>query len=112
MAFQVEITPIAEKQIERAYNWYRAHNPEFADRWFRGLMNAIATLQASPQRCGLAIEHEIFSEEIRQFLYGKAKNVYRVLFLIRDERVYVLYIRHGAQAPLTSSEIEAWEDGL
>jgi plasmid stabilization system protein ParE len=48
MAFQVEITPIAEKQIECAYNWYRAHNPEFADRWFRGLMNAIATLQASP----------------------------------------------------------------
>mgnify|MGYP006902060646 CR=1 FL=1 len=45
MAFQVEITPIAEAQIEQAYRWYRELNPEFADRWFRGLMNAIATLQ-------------------------------------------------------------------
>ncbi len=45
MAFQVEITPIAEAQIEQAYSWYRERNPEFAARWFRGLMNAISTLQ-------------------------------------------------------------------
>jgi plasmid stabilization system protein ParE len=57
-------------------------NPEFADRWLRGLMNAIATLQENPQRCGLAIEHEIFSEEVRQLLYGKAKNMYRILYFI------------------------------
>ena len=44
MAFQVEITPIAEAQIDRAYRWYRERNPELADHWFRGLMNAIATL--------------------------------------------------------------------
>ncbi|HEY9749007.1 MAG TPA: type II toxin-antitoxin system RelE/ParE family toxin [Allocoleopsis sp.] len=56
MAFQVEITPIAEAQIEQAYCWYRERNPEFADRWFRGLMNAIATLQEKPQRCLLAVE--------------------------------------------------------
>ena len=74
MAFQVEITPIAEAQIDRAYRWYRERNPEFADRWFRGLMNAIATLQEKPQRCVLAVEHEIFSEEVRQLLYGRAKN--------------------------------------
>ena len=50
MTFQVEITPIAEAQIEQAYNWYRERNPEFADRWFRGLMNSIATLQEKPRR--------------------------------------------------------------
>ena len=44
MRFQVEITPIAESQIEQAYCWYRERNPEFANRWFRGLMNAISTL--------------------------------------------------------------------
>ena len=109
MAFQVEITPIAEAQIDRAYRWYREPNPELADRWFRGLMNAIATLQEKPQRCTLAVEHEIFSEEVRQLLYGKAKNVYRVLFTIRDITVYVLYVRHSAQAPLTLDDIEDLE---
>jgi plasmid stabilization system protein ParE len=62
MTFQVEITPIAGATIEQAYRWYRERNPEFADLWFRGLMNTIATLQEKPQRCSLAIEHEIFPD--------------------------------------------------
>lgn len=106
MAFQVEITPIAEAQIEQAYRWYRDRNPEFADRWFRSLMNAIATLQEMPQRCALAVEHEIFPEEVRQLLHGKSKNVYRVLFTIRSATVYILYVRHSAQAPLTLGDLE------
>ncbi|MFB2896503.1 type II toxin-antitoxin system RelE/ParE family toxin [Aerosakkonemataceae cyanobacterium BLCC-F50] len=106
MTFQVEITPIAESQIEQAYCWYRERNPEFADRWFRGLMNAISTLQEKPQRCAKAVEHEIFPEEVRQLLYGKSKNMYRVLFTIREPKVYVLYVRHSAQAPLTLDDLE------
>jgi plasmid stabilization system protein ParE len=106
MIFQVEITPIAENQIEQAYRWYQERNPEFADIWFRGLMNTIATLQEKPQRCVLAVEHEIFPEEVRQLLYGKSKNIYRVLFTIRDTIVSVLYVRHAAQAPMTVDDLE------
>jgi plasmid stabilization system protein ParE len=106
MVFQVEITPIAEAQIEAAYCWYRERNSEFADRWFRNLMNVIATLQEKPQRCSLAIEYEIFSEEVRQLLYGKSKNIYRVLFTIRGATVYVLYVRHSAQAPMMVDDLE------
>ncbi|MCP2730364.1 type II toxin-antitoxin system RelE/ParE family toxin [Limnofasciculus baicalensis] len=106
MTFQVEITPIAEAQIEQAYQWYREWNPEFADCWFRSLMNGIATLQEKPRRCTLAIEHEIFPEEVRQLLHGKAKNIYRVLFTIREATVYVLYVRHTSQAPLTTDDLE------
>lgn len=106
MVFLVEITPIAEAQIEQAYLWYRERNPEFADLWFRSLMNAIATLQEKPRRCGLAIENEIFPEEVRQLLHGKAKNIYRILFTIREATVYVLYVRHSSQAPLRADELE------
>ncbi|MCY7277938.1 MAG: type II toxin-antitoxin system RelE/ParE family toxin [Phormidesmis sp. CAN_BIN44] len=106
MAFLVEVTPIAEAQIEQAYQWYRERNTEFADRWFRSLMNTIATLQDKPYRCALAVEHEIFPEEVRQLLHGKAKNIYRVLFTIREATVYVLYVRHSSQAPLTADDLE------
>ncbi len=112
MTFQVEILPIAEAQIEQAYRWYQERNPEFADRWFRELMNAVATLQEKPLRCSLAIENDIFSEDVRQLLYGKFKNIYRVLFTIRDTRVHILYVRHSAQAPLTLDEIKELEGGL
>jgi hypothetical protein len=66
----------------------------------------IATLQEKPHRCSLAIEREIFPEEVRQLLYGKAKNIYRVLFAIREATVYVLYVRHSSQAPLTADDLE------
>ena len=111
MTFQVEITPVAEGQIEQAYRWYQKQNPDFADRWFRGLMNAIATLQEKPHRCSLAVEHEIFPEEVRQLLYGKSKSMYRVLFAIRDTTVYVLCVRHSAQSPLTVDNLEELDDG-
>jgi plasmid stabilization system protein ParE len=110
MAFQVEITPIAAVQIEQAYQWYRKQNPEFADRWFRSLMNAIATLQEKPRRCALAVEHEIFPEEVRQLLHGRSKNIYRILFTLRDTTVYVLYVRHSSQAPLTPDDFEELGD--
>jgi plasmid stabilization system protein ParE len=106
MTFLVEITPIAETQIEQSYRWFRERNPAFADRWFRGLMNKIATLQEKPQRCALAIEHEIFPEEVRQLIYGKSRNVYRVLFTIRNYTVHILYIRHSSQAPLTLEDLQ------
>ena len=106
MTFQVELTPIAELQIEKAYQWYRDRNPEFADRWFRSVMNRISTLQVQPRRWALAVEHEIFPEEVQQLLHGQARNVYRILFTIRETRVIVLYVRHSAQAPLTEEDLE------
>ncbi len=86
--------------------WLRDYNPAYADQWFRGLMNAIASLQEKPRRCALALENEIFSEEVRQLLYGKSRNIYRILFTIRDETVYVLYVRHSSQALLTGDEVD------
>lgn len=72
-------------------------------------MNAIATLQEKPRRFALAVEHDIFAEEVRQLLYGKSKNIYRVLFTIRDTTVYILYVRHSAQAPLTVDDLDNLE---
>ncbi len=105
MAFQVKTTKTAELQIETAYLWLKKRNPNYADEWFKGLMNAIASLQEKPQRCSLATENEIFSEEVRQLLYGKSRNRYRVLFTIRQDIVYILFVRHTAQALLTNDSI-------
>ncbi len=110
MTFQVQITKAAAVQIEAAYLWLKKQNREFADQWFRGLMNAIATLQEKPLRCALALEKEVFSEEVRQLLYGKSRNKYRILFTIRSHQVYILYVRHSAQALLTAEEIDIEEE--
>lgn len=109
MAFQVRTAKTADAQIEAAYLWLREYNPDYADQWFRGLMDTIASLQEKPRRCALALEHEVFSEEVRQLFYGKSKNIYRILFTIRKDTVYVLYVRHSSQALLVADEIDEEE---
>lgn len=107
MVFQVRIARKAEIEIEIAYEWLKQSNSSYADRWFRGLMNKLATLQEKPRRCSLAIENNVFPEEVRQLLYGKRKNIYRILFVIRDNTVYIIYLRHSKQALLTA---EDWDE--
>lgn len=47
----------------------------------------------------------MFPEQVRQLLYGKSRNRYRVLFTIRADMVYVLFVRHTSQALLTEDDI-------
>lgn len=46
----------------------------------------------------------MFSEEVRQLLDGKSRNRYRVLFTIREDIVYILFVCHTFQALLTEDE--------
>ena len=105
MVFQVKTTKTAELQIETTYLWLKKRNSTYADKWFKGLMNVIASLQEKPRRCSLATENKMFPEEVRQLLYGKSRNRYRILFTIREDIVYILFIRHTSQALLTEDDI-------
>jgi plasmid stabilization system protein ParE len=76
------------------------HAGETGLRWFVALQDAIASLAESPQRCPLAPENAAFPFEVRHLLYGRRPNVYRILFTIEDQTVYILHIRHGRRQPL------------
>ncbi|MBH8571619.1 type II toxin-antitoxin system RelE/ParE family toxin [Nostocaceae cyanobacterium CENA369] len=106
MAFQVRTTRTANAEIELAYSWLKERNPVYADKWFRELMDTIATLQKNPRRCALAPENDSFTEEIRQLIYGKSRSKYRILFAIREDTVFVLHVRHSSQASLTIEEVD------
>jgi plasmid stabilization system protein ParE len=110
MAFPVRVTQTARSEIDTAYSWLRQRNPVYADKWFRELMNTIATLQEKPLRCALAPENDSFTEEIHQLIYGKSRNKYRILFSIREDTVFVLHIRHSSQAPLLGEEVDEEEE--
>ena len=60
-----------------------------------------------PSRCSLAFENSFFDEEIRQLVYGKGRNAYRILFAIGDDRgVAILFVRHAAQKPMIDESDE------
>jgi len=102
--YQIIIQPEAEKAIEEAYLWFSNYSPRQARTWIEGLYKAIMSLQEKPFRCSLAFENNFFEAEIRQLIYGKGRNIYRVLFTVTDDTVQVLFVRHAAQKPLSSQD--------
>jgi len=105
MAFQVDVTDAAKAQIRQAYFWHKQNFSTLADSWLDGLLNALDTLKQFPNRCPLAPERDEFQEEVRQLLYGKRNNAYRILFTVQGKTVYVLHVRHHAQARLTAEGV-------
>jgi len=100
MGYQVITQPQAEEDIRQAMRWIARYSPEKATLWYFDIMQTIESLSTSPARCPFAPERETFSLEIRHLLFEK----YRILFIIEDEFVYVLRVRHGAQDTLEPDE--------
>ena len=67
MAFQVDITDPALVDAEDYVGFIRdvRKEPEAANRWFRGLVQAIYSLEDLPERCPAIPEQDEFSFEVR-----------------------------------------------
>jgi len=101
MAYRVEITTRAERDADNLLKWLLAqHAGETGLRWFEGLERAIGTLADLPERCAIAPENARIPFEVRHLLYGRKPHVYRILFTIENDTVYILHIRHGRRKPL------------
>ena len=104
MKYRVELTQSAHSDADAAYKWLAAQTGH-ATAWFDALMGAIESLAELPTRCPLARESGEFDEPVRQLLYRKSPHVYRVLFIVRSDVVYVLHIRHSARRALEPGEM-------
>ncbi len=97
MAYRVELSSRAIREAEEARDWIAQDSPRRAAAWYQRLLDKIESLKEYPERCPLAPESDAFEEKIRQLLYGKRRGVYRVLFAVRGEVVYIFSIRHSAR---------------
>ena len=105
MALPVRIAAKATREIDEAVAWLARRSRPAAARWLGRLMEAIRSLGTNPERHGLAPESEWYPGELRHLLYGKRTGVYRILFEVREEVVYVLRVRHAAQDLLEPGEL-------
>jgi plasmid stabilization system protein ParE len=105
MKFRVVVTARATNDLRAAYLRAAQHAPQTAKRWFNRFEAALQTLSSHPQRCSLAPESETANLEIRQFLFGKGRSIYRALFTVQDEEVSVLHIRWGGREFATPDEL-------
>ena len=95
--FRVRMEAEAKDNLRQHHRNLRSRNPgsAYPDRWYFGIRAAIRDLAVSAKECGLAYEDRFFAETIRQRLFDS----YKILFVIREDRVHVLHVRHQAQAP-------------
>ena len=97
---QVIILPSAERDIDEAYAWIAEQDAAAAIRWYNRLQEVIFSLGAFPERAPLAPESKSFNQTIREVFHGRRQHKYRILFIVTENEVHVLHIRHGARLAL------------
>jgi plasmid stabilization system protein ParE len=97
MAYRLAITRQADSDADAAYEWMAKQSLSRAAKWYRGLLQAIESLRENPLLHGFAPEREALKIDLRQMLYGKRRNVFRILYTVDDDTVVVLHIRHAAR---------------
>jgi plasmid stabilization system protein ParE len=97
VTLRVEITRVAASEVGRRYDDMAVRSVRAARRWRDGLLAAVEALAESPERCPQAPEVEWYGDGLRELYYGKRRNTYRILFVVRGGVVYILRVRHGRQ---------------
>ncbi len=106
MTHTLVLTDRAFEQLDAGYVWYQQNVPHIAADWFNGWIDALEELTQDPDRFPLAHESPLFPFPLRQLLYGVGKRkTHRALFVVRQESVVVLAIRHVAQRDFTPDEM-------
>ncbi|HEY3441968.1 MAG TPA: type II toxin-antitoxin system RelE/ParE family toxin [Paludibaculum sp.] len=95
MANAVRLTNRAVRDLTDLYEAIHAEDSDAALRWYRGLKEAILSLEEQPNRGPVTPE----SDKLRHLLYGNKPHIYRVIYRVQDrqKQVEVLHIRHGAR---------------
>ena len=99
MAYAVELTARAARDLEILYVTKNALESDAAARWYNGLEEAISALARAPHRCPVAPEARGLKRKLRHLLFGNVPHVYRIIYEVqqRPPIVWVLSIRHGAR---------------
>lgn len=105
MAFRVELTRRAERDIEEAFEYIHSRATLNAIRWREGLKRRLGTLKTTPEAFGFAPENAAVKADVRQLLFGS----YRVLYTVRETTVNILTVRHGARRLMTKEGFDAIE---
>jgi toxin ParE1/3/4 len=103
MAYLVNVTARAQRDLAFLFEAINAQDSDAALRWYRGLTEAILSREEKPHRCPATPENRT----LRHLLYGRKPHIYRVIFKAREKprEVDILHIRHSARPGFKPSEL-------
>jgi plasmid stabilization system protein ParE len=106
MNFKVHELRKAQADVRSIARWLAEHSPQGAKAWLRAYDEVIHRLEEQSSSCGPAYEHDDCDFDVRQALFKTRRGrVYRALFFIDGQDVYVLRVRGPGQAPVDPDEL-------
>ena len=95
MACLVNISARAQRDLAQIYRRINAEDSDAALRWYRGLKQAILSLEEQPNRCPVTPEND----KLRHLLYGNKPHIYRAIYRVveKQKQVDVFHIHHGVR---------------
>ena len=106
----MKFTVIALRAAERDFNgmleYLAIRSKAGAEAWARAFDKALARLEESANSCPLAAENAYVDFEVREILFKTRRGlIYRVLFTIRENKVFILHVRGPGQDFVAAMEI-------
>ncbi|MCG8451011.1 MAG: type II toxin-antitoxin system RelE/ParE family toxin [Pirellulales bacterium] len=102
MPLSVRLSDEALARITEISDFIAKDSPENARRWRAGIRQKIKSLDELATRHAVLYTPQQASREVRQTFYG----VYRILYAIEKNSVYILTVRHGARRPMGPAEVK------
>ena len=89
--YTIKFLPTAEQDLRTSFLWgINVWGKTQASKWLRNFYAACKKhLKQFPESCPIAPESDEFERELRQLVIER----YRVIFTIKDDTVFVLYVR-------------------
>ncbi len=104
MAYRVELTARAGRDLRHLYLRIHADDSAQAIAWFNRLQAIVYSLEKIPHQGATTPE----SKKLHHLHYGNKPHIYRVIYRVdeRTKKVMVLHIRHGARDLFGAEETE------
>lgn len=97
--YKVVFTDDALDDLRETVRWISRNSRRNAQQWRQRVRAKAGTLNHNPQRCAIAPDNDAFRVTVRQLLYGRRPNVFRILYHIqeRTQTVRIVRVMHAAR---------------
>jgi hypothetical protein len=106
MSFIVRELPKARQDKDSIFRWLDERSPAGAIAWLDAYDALLERVEQDAESFGLAPEKQDCDFDVRQGLFKTRRGrVYRALFFIDGQDVYILRVRGPGQAPVIPEDI-------
>lgn len=107
MSFRVYELELAKQDVRDIFDWLLARSPDGAAAWLDAYDAAILNLGVRAPAHAKALEAEALGVDLRLVLFNtKHGGVYRAVFRVLDNDVFILRVRGPGQPTLVAGEVD------